>query len=85
VCSDGAPDVTGLHDLDEYIQAQLILAALTITSHILREGGTFIAKVFRGKETNLLYAQMKCLFQQVCCVKPLSSRNSSIGRNYFYL
>lgn len=26
VVCDGAPDVTGLHDLDEYIQAQLTLA-----------------------------------------------------------
>ena len=25
VC-DGAPDVTGLHDMDEYVQAQLLLA-----------------------------------------------------------
>ncbi|KAJ1845380.1 tRNA (uridine-2'-O-)-methyltransferase trm7, partial [Coemansia sp. RSA 2703] len=41
VVSDGAPDVTGLHDLDEYIQAQLILAALNITTHVLRPGGTF--------------------------------------------
>jgi 23S rRNA U2552 (ribose-2'-O)-methylase RlmE/FtsJ len=27
VISDGAPDVTGLHDLDEYIQQQLVMAA----------------------------------------------------------
>lgn len=26
VVSDGAPDVTGLHDIDEYVQAQLLLA-----------------------------------------------------------
>ncbi|KAL4601520.1 hypothetical protein GN956_G25843, partial [Arapaima gigas] len=26
VVCDGAPDVTGLHDVDEYIQAQLLLA-----------------------------------------------------------
>ena len=26
VVCDGAPDVTGLHDMDEYIQAQLLLA-----------------------------------------------------------
>jgi len=26
VVCDGAPDVTGLHDLDEYVQAQLLLA-----------------------------------------------------------
>ena len=26
VICDGAPDVTGLHDMDEYVQAQLLLA-----------------------------------------------------------
>ena len=26
VVCDGAPDVTGLHDLDEYIQSHLLLA-----------------------------------------------------------
>ena len=29
VVCDGAPDVTGLHDIDEYIQAQLLLAGST--------------------------------------------------------
>ena len=36
VVCDGAPDVTGLHDIDEYVQAQLLLAALNITTHVLR-------------------------------------------------
>uniref|UniRef100_A0A3P9KF88 FtsJ RNA 2'-O-methyltransferase 1 n=1 Tax=Oryzias latipes TaxID=8090 RepID=A0A3P9KF88_ORYLA len=44
VVCDGAPDVTGLHDVDEYIQAQLLLAALNITTHVLKPGGTFVAK-----------------------------------------
>ena len=48
VVCDGAPDVTGLHDIDEYIQAQLLLAALNITTHVLRPGGTFVAKIFRS-------------------------------------
>ena len=26
VVCDGAPDVTGLHDLDEFVQSQLLLA-----------------------------------------------------------
>jgi hypothetical protein len=30
VVCDGAPDVTGLHDIDEYMQAQLLLSALFI-------------------------------------------------------
>ena len=45
VICDGAPDVTGLHDIDEFIQAQLLLAALNITTHVLKLGGTFVAKV----------------------------------------
>lgn len=90
--------VTGLHDMDEFVQSQLILAvsifiscliievaysnqyiflyflcctlmsvdgvtclqALTIVTHILKRGGKFIAKIFRGKDTSLLYCQV-CL------------------------
>ncbi|KAF3843908.1 hypothetical protein F7725_015956 [Dissostichus mawsoni] len=78
VVCDGAPDVTGLHDVDEYIQAQLLLAALNITSHVLKPGGTFVAKIFRGKDVTLLYSQLKLFFGGVTCAKPRSSRNSSI-------
>lgn len=78
VVCDGAPDVTGLHDLDEYIQAQLLLAALNITTHVLKKGGTFIAKIFRGKDITLLYCQLKIFFPLVTVAKPRSSRNSSI-------
>ncbi|MED6282154.1 putative tRNA (cytidine(32)/guanosine(34)-2'-O)-methyltransferase, partial [Characodon lateralis] len=78
VVCDGAPDVTGLHDVDEYIQAQLLLAALNITTHVLKPGGTFVAKIFRGKDVTLLYSQLKIFFSSVTCSKPRSSRNSSI-------
>eukprot|EP00271_Cylindrocystis_brebissonii_P001683 TRINITY_DN11968_c0_g1_i1.p1 TRINITY_DN11968_c0_g1~~TRINITY_DN11968_c0_g1_i1.p1 ORF type:complete len:332 (-),score=50.38 TRINITY_DN11968_c0_g1_i1:18-1013(-) len=78
VVCDGAPDVTGLHDLDEFVQAQLILAALTIVTHVLRPGGNFVAKIFRGKDISLLYSQLRMLFESVTCAKPKSSRNSSI-------
>ena len=78
VVCDGAPDVTGLHDMDIYIQSQLLLAALNITTHILRKGGTFVAKIFRAKDVSLLYSQLKIFFPYVYCTKPSSSRNSSI-------
>uniref|UniRef100_T1J1K8 Putative tRNA (cytidine(32)/guanosine(34)-2'-O)-methyltransferase n=1 Tax=Strigamia maritima TaxID=126957 RepID=T1J1K8_STRMM len=78
VVCDGAPDVTGLHDIDEYIQSQLLLAALNITTHVLRSGGTFVAKIFRGKDVTLLYSQLKIFFPLVTVAKPRSSRNSSI-------
>ncbi|SCV72072.1 BQ2448_4766 [Microbotryum intermedium] len=72
--------VTGLHDLDEFVQAQLLLAALNITLHVLRSGGTFVAKIFRGRDVTLLYDQLRCFFENVTCAKPRSSRNSSMGQ-----
>ena len=78
VVCDGAPDVTGLHDMDEYLQSQLLLAAFNITSHVLKPGGTFVAKIFRGKDMSLLYSQMRVFFPEVVLSKPRSSRNSSI-------
>ena len=68
----------GLHDIDEYVQAQLLLAALNITTHVLKPGGTFVAKIFRGKDVTLLYSQLNLFFDRVSCCKPKSSRNSSI-------
>lgn len=71
--------VTGLHDLDEYVQSHLVLAALTICARILELGGTFVAKVFRGRDSGLLGAQLRCLFNgQVVFAKPRASRNSSL-------
>ncbi len=78
VISDGAPDVTGLHDIDEYLQAQLLLAALNIATFVLRPGGSFVAKMFRAKDTSLLYAQLRGFFTRVTIAKPKSSRNSSM-------
>ncbi|CAZ83630.1 unnamed protein product [Tuber melanosporum] len=78
VISDGAPDVTGLHDLDEYIQSQLLLAALNLATCVLKPGGGFVAKIFRGRDVAIVFAQLRCLFDRVTCAKPRSSRGSSI-------
>lgn len=89
VVCDGAPDgiepitlyahlVTGLHDLDEYMQAQLLLSALGISLKVLTTGGTFVAKIFRGADVDLLYRQLSLFFEDVQCCKPRASRNSSI-------
>ena len=61
--------------MDEYVQAQLILAALTIVCHVLRPGGTFVAKIFRGKDIGLLYSQVRsgghvlACFETSCCYR----------------
>jgi len=78
VISDGAPDVTGLHDLDIYVQSQLLWAALNLALCVLKPGGTFVAKIFRAKDVDLLYAQLKSVFTRVTVAKPRASRASSL-------
>ncbi|KAK2613039.1 tRNA (uridine-2'-O-)-methyltransferase trm7 [Conoideocrella luteorostrata] len=78
VLSDGAPDVTGLHDLDIYVQSQLLFAALNLALCVLKPGGKFVAKIFRGRNVDVLYAQLKIFFEKVIVAKPRSSRASSM-------
>ena len=78
VISDGAPDVTGLHDLDIYVQSQLLFAALNLALCVLKPGGKFVAKIFRGRNVDVLYAQLKIFFEKVVVAKPRSSRASSV-------
>lgn len=78
VISDGAPDVTGLHDLDIYVQSQLLWAALNLALCVLKPGGRFVAKIFRAKDVDVLYAQLKTVFEYVTVAKPRSSRASSV-------
>ncbi|CAF0802937.1 unnamed protein product [Rotaria sp. Silwood1] len=78
ILCDGAPDVTGLHDIDEFVQGNLVLAALNICLHVLCNNGNFISKIFRTKNIDLLYQQLKLFFNDVVIAKPRSSRNSSV-------
>ena len=68
---DGAPDVTGLHELDQYLQHSLVIAALNISILLLEHEGTFVAKIFRGKDIELLYTNIKeyflCIQSEVSC------------------
>lgn len=59
VISDGAPDVTGFHEIDQYLQAQLLHAALMVTVNLLRNGGNFVAKFFKSSDLSYLYVMMK--------------------------
>jgi 23S rRNA U2552 (ribose-2'-O)-methylase RlmE/FtsJ len=67
--------------IKRFIQAQLVLAALNITTHVLKisSSSKFVAKIFRGKDVTLLNSQLKLFFSKVTISKPRSSRNSSIG------
>jgi tRNA (cytidine32/guanosine34-2'-O)-methyltransferase len=78
VVCDGAPDVTGMHEIDEYCQSQLLLSALMLSIHLLRPGnGIFVAKIFVASAYPLLASQLELFFESVSLEKPPSSRPKS--------
>jgi tRNA (cytidine32/guanosine34-2'-O)-methyltransferase len=77
VMCDGAPDVTGFNEFDVYIQSQLVLASLNISLRMLKGGGTFISKLFKGKHTNKILQILKKFFNKVTIAKPRACRNAS--------
>jgi len=90
---DGAPDVTGVIDVDMYMQVELIIFALVIVMKLLKKGGIFVAKMFKvgasddlekvrrenlyAVKSDFYYEKVKVLFDNVFYFKPTSSRASS--------
>ena len=90
---DGAPDVTGVIDIDMYMQVELIIFALVIVMKLLKKGGIFVAKMFKvgagddlekvkrenlyAVKSDFYYEKVKILFDNVFYFKPSSSRASS--------
>ncbi|ELA41890.1 23S rRNA (uridine(2552)-2'-O-)-methyltransferase [Vittaforma corneae ATCC 50505] len=77
VC-DGAPDVTGFHDLDEFLQLDLLKSALHICTKTLKTGSNFVGKCFRGAYSGYIVHHFLKFFDRVDLVKPRASRHVSI-------
>ena len=77
VLCDGAPDITGFNEFDVYVQSQLILTSLNISIRMLKEGGNFVTKFYKGKYTNKIMKIFLACFNKVTISKPKSCRNAS--------
>ena len=77
VICDGAPDVTGYNEFDVYVQYQLILSAINMTIRIIKEGGNFVTKLFKGKYTSRIIQLFLICFEKVTITKPKACRNAS--------
>jgi 23S rRNA (uridine2552-2'-O)-methyltransferase len=77
VLSDMAPATTGHARTDHLRILALAEAALAVAAALLKPGGSFLAKVFRGGAEGELLAELKRAFTALRHVKPPASRAES--------
>ncbi|HZU89608.1 MAG TPA: RlmE family RNA methyltransferase [Stellaceae bacterium] len=77
VLSDMAPATTGHAQTDHLRIVALAEAAFAAAAALLRPGGAFLAKVFRGGAEGELLVQLKRAFTELRHVKPPASRAES--------
>ena len=77
VTSDLAPNTSGIKDLDQGRSAELTESAYLVATHVLKRGGTFIAKVFQGEDLFGVMKQIKASFGKVSLYKPDACRDRS--------
>jgi 23S rRNA (uridine2552-2'-O)-methyltransferase len=77
VISDLAPNTIGHKNTDHVRIMALVELAYHFAKEVLKEGGTFIAKVRQGGTNNELLATMKHDFQTTKHIKPPASRKES--------
>lgn len=77
VMCDGAPDITGIHEVDEYLQTELLKAALAASLRIARPGSSFVGKCLRGEYTPHVVGHFEKFYNKVVVLKPKASRPTS--------
>ena len=77
VLSDMAPPSTGHAATDHLRIVALAEVATSVAAEILRPGGAFVAKVFKGGTEGMLLAQLKRQFSELRHAKPPASRAES--------
>jgi 23S rRNA (uridine2552-2'-O)-methyltransferase len=75
--SDMAPKTTGDKFGDHVRSVRLAEKALEIAKNYLKEGGSFVVKVFEGEKIPILKKQIEKYFKSVKFFKPKSSRKES--------
>lgn len=77
ILCDGAPDITGFNEFDVYVQSQLALTALNTSIRMLKEGGNFVTKFYKGKYSDKIMKIFLTCFNKITISKPKACRNAS--------
>jgi 23S rRNA (uridine2552-2'-O)-methyltransferase len=78
VLTDMASPTTGHRATDHLRTTALVESALETAEDVLKEGGTFIGKVFQGGAAPELLTRLKKAFRDVKHFKPKASRAESV-------
>ncbi|BAM39325.1 tRNA-2'-O-ribose methyltransferase [Theileria orientalis strain Shintoku] len=77
ITCDGAPDVSGLHETDSFLQSALIRSALSVCYSLLDTDGAFVCKAFFGSRDAPMFREVSSFFDYCTIFKPPSSRPNS--------
>jgi 23S rRNA (uridine2552-2'-O)-methyltransferase len=77
VISDMAPNVSGIMAVDQPRAMYLAELALDFALSMLRQGGTFVTKIFQGEGSDAFLKELRANFQRVVVRKPKASRPES--------
>ena len=77
VISDAAPSTTGIALTDHARSVELCRVALEIAAQLLRPGGSFVTKIYRGSDFDTFVAEVKRRFARVHVVVPEATRKES--------
>jgi 23S rRNA (uridine2552-2'-O)-methyltransferase len=87
VLCDMAPNISGMKTVDQPRSMYLAELAADLCRQVLREGGSFLAKVFQGTGSDSFIKELRQNFDSVVVRKPDASRARSrevyvLARNY---
>ena len=77
VLSDAAPNTTGSAFTDQARSADLVRTVFALARETLREGGTFLAKIFGGAEADAVFRELKPFFKELRRIRPEATRKES--------
>jgi len=87
IVSDLAPSTSGVKDVDEQESLELMQRAFYFTTTLLKEGGSFVCKVFESYEVHGFAKEIKSQFKPFKIFKPKACRKRSkelyfVGKRY---
>jgi len=77
VLSDAAPNTTGSPSTDQARSAELVRTVFSLARETLKEGGTFLAKIFTGDESETVFTELKPFFRELRRIRPEATRKGS--------